>query len=132
VTAAALHQRTRGAVAPWNCSTCAAAGRKGEDPPARVVLLRRRRPTSSALTLTSVLFVELPGIEPDALPGLLPYELRFRSVSVPFSPVRYLRFRSRVLTASSAVTHRINQLSDFISDSGRPFLAHLTTSRFVT
>jgi len=48
--------------------------------------------------------VELPGIETDALPGNMPSELRFRSVSVPFSPVRYLRFRSRVLTASRAST----------------------------
>ena len=36
------------------------------------------------------LLVELPGIETDALPGNMPSELRFRSVSVPFSPVRYL------------------------------------------
>ncbi len=35
--------------------------------------------------------VELPGIEPAALPGLLPCELLFRYVSFRFSPVRYLR-----------------------------------------
>jgi hypothetical protein len=50
--------------------------------------------------LTSVFPVELPGIEPDALPGLLACELRFRYVSFQFSPARYLRFPSRVLTAS--------------------------------
>jgi hypothetical protein len=47
--------------------------------------------------------LELPGIEPDALPGNMPSELQFRSVSFRFSPARYLRFRSRVLTASRAV-----------------------------
>jgi hypothetical protein len=47
--------------------------------------------------------VELPGIEPDALPGLLPSELLFRYISFQFSPARYLRLRSRVLTASRAV-----------------------------
>jgi hypothetical protein len=47
--------------------------------------------------------VELPGIEPDALPGIMPFELRLRYVSFRFSPAHYLRFRSRVLTASSAV-----------------------------
>jgi hypothetical protein len=82
--------------------------------------------------LTSRFFVELPGIETDALPGNMHSELPVRSVSVRFSTSHYLRFRSRVLTASRAVTYRINQLSDFISDSGRPFLARLTTSRFVT
>ncbi len=46
--------------------------------------------------------VELPGIEPDALPGLLPPELGFGCVSFQFSSTRYLRFRSRVLTASRA------------------------------
>lgn len=54
----------------------------------RVVLLRRRRPTSSALTLTSVLFVELPGIETACLPGNLPSERQFRSVSFRFVPVQ--------------------------------------------
>ena len=47
--------------------------------------------------LTSIFSVELPGIEPDALPGRMPSKLRFRSVSVRFVPVRYLRFRFRVL-----------------------------------
>jgi hypothetical protein len=42
--------------------------------------------------LASTFLVELPGIEPDALPGLLPSELQFRYVSVRFSPVRHLRF----------------------------------------
>jgi len=44
--------------------------------------------------------VELPGIETDALPGNMPAELPVRSVLVQFSTSRYLRFRSRVLTAS--------------------------------
>jgi hypothetical protein len=55
--------------------------------------------------------VELPGIEPDALPGNMPSELLFRYVSVRYSPARYLRFRSRVLTASRAVNYPINLLS---------------------
>jgi hypothetical protein len=76
--------------------------------------------------------VELPGIEPDALLSKIPSDLPVRSTSAPFISARYLRFRFHVLTASRAVTHRINLLGDFISDSGRPFLAHLTTSRFVT
>jgi hypothetical protein len=37
--------------------------------------------------------VELPGIEPAALPGNMPPDLPLRSISVRFSPVRYLRFR---------------------------------------
>src|SRR6516162_7810148 len=48
--------------------------------------------------------VELPGIEPAALPGHMPSELRFRYVSVRFGPARYLRFRSRALTASRRIT----------------------------
>jgi hypothetical protein len=44
--------------------------------------------------------VELPGIEPDALPGLMPSDQRFRSVSFLFSPARYLRKQIRFLTAS--------------------------------
>ena len=55
------------------------------------------------VALTSIFSVELPGIEPDALPGLLPSELPVRSVSVRFSTARYLRFRSRVLTASGVI-----------------------------
>jgi hypothetical protein len=47
--------------------------------------------------------VQLPGIEPASLPGLLPSELLFRYVSFRFVTVRYLRLRSRVLTASRAV-----------------------------
>src|SRR5580693_3097644 len=34
----------------------------------------------------------------------MPLDLQVRSVSVRFSPVRYLRFRSRVLTASRRIT----------------------------
>jgi hypothetical protein len=52
------------------------------------------------MALTSTFSVELPGIEPEALPGLLRSELLFRYITFPFSPVRYLRIHSRVLTAS--------------------------------
>jgi hypothetical protein len=52
------------------------------------------------MALTSCFVVELPGIEPDGLPGLLTPELRVRSVSLRFVTVRYLRLRFRVLTAS--------------------------------
>jgi hypothetical protein len=50
--------------------------------------------------------VELPGIEPELLPGILPSGQQFHYVSVRFGPARYLRFRSRVLTPSRAVTYR--------------------------
>jgi hypothetical protein len=41
----------------------------------------------------SVFSVELPGIEPAALPGLLPPELPVCYISFPFSTSRYRRFR---------------------------------------
>jgi hypothetical protein len=50
--------------------------------------------------------VELPGIEPASLPGSMPSELQAHSVSVRFSTGRYLRFGSRTLTASRAITNR--------------------------
>ena len=56
--------------------------------------------------LTSTFSVELPGIEPAALPGLLLPELPVRSVSFRFSASRYLQIPVRVLTASRAVTYR--------------------------
>ena len=46
-------------------------------------------------------FVELPGIETDALPGILDSEQQFRYASFPFSPARYQRLCFRVLTAST-------------------------------
>ena len=49
--------------------------------------------------------VELPGIQTDSLPGEMLSELQFHYVSVRFSPARYLRSGSRVLTASRAVNH---------------------------
>ncbi len=55
--------------------------------------------------LTSTFSVELPGIEPEPLPGKMHSELRFRYISFRLSPARYLRFRFRVLTASRAATH---------------------------
>jgi hypothetical protein len=54
--------------------------------------------------LTSCLVVELPGIEPASLPGKMPSELRFRYVSFRFSPARYLRVCTRLLTASRVDT----------------------------
>jgi len=48
------------------------------------------------------MLVELPGIEPAALPGLLPSELPVRYVSFRFNTARYLRIPIRVLTASKA------------------------------
>jgi hypothetical protein len=48
--------------------------------------------------------VELWGIEPPPLPAEMRPELPFRSVPVRFDPIHYLRFRSRVLTASRAVS----------------------------
>jgi hypothetical protein len=62
--------------------------------------------------------VELPGIEPDALPGLLPSELQFRSVSFRFVPVHYLRVRSRVLTASRAVDRGLDFASIGVTVTG--------------
>jgi hypothetical protein len=64
---------------------------------------------------SAALLVELPGIEPDALPGNMRSELPVRSISFRFSPARYLRFRSRVLTASRGITnfpaHRVHGAS---------------------
>jgi hypothetical protein len=56
------------------------------------------------VALTSIFSVELPGIEPDALPGPLRSELPVGFDSVQFSATRYLQFRFRVLTASRAVS----------------------------
>ena len=44
--------------------------------------------------------MELPGIEPELLPGKMHSELLLRSAWFHFGPARYLRFRFRVLTAS--------------------------------
>jgi hypothetical protein len=66
------------------------------------------------MVLANAFSVELPGIEPDSLPGHMPSELPVRSVLVRFSSVRYLRFRSRVLTASSAVTYRRELLASYV------------------
>jgi hypothetical protein len=48
--------------------------------------------------------VELPGIEPASQPGNMDADLQARSVSFRLSTARYLRFHSRVLTASRRVT----------------------------
>jgi hypothetical protein len=42
-------------------------------------------------------------------------QLRFRYVPFRLSPARYLRFRSRVLTASRAVNQRINLLGRIVT-----------------
>jgi len=49
------------------------------------------------LALDQLSLVELPGIEPEPLPGKIQSELPVRSISIQFSPARYLRFRFRVL-----------------------------------
>jgi len=56
-------------------------------------MLMKKENWPELVALTSIFCVELPGIEPDALPGLLASELRVRSVPVRFSPAHYLRFR---------------------------------------
>jgi hypothetical protein len=58
-------------------------------------MLMKKENWPELVALASIFSVELPGIEPDALPGLLPSELLFRYVSFRFVPARYLRFRFR-------------------------------------
>jgi hypothetical protein len=58
-------------------------------------------------SLTSGFSVELPGIEPDALPGKTAADLQFHSVSFRFSPAHYLRIRFRVLTASRVIVGQL-------------------------
>jgi hypothetical protein len=48
----------------------------------------------------AALSVELPGIEPELLPGEMLSELQFQYVAVRFSPAHYMRKRIQVLTAS--------------------------------
>jgi hypothetical protein len=60
----------------------------------------KKKTGQSLMALTSFFSVELLGIEPASLTGLLPSELPVRYVSLWSSTARYLRFRSRVLTAS--------------------------------
>src|ERR1700722_7070996 len=50
--------------------------------------------------LSAANFVELPGIEPDALPSNLASDLTVRFDSVQFSTARHLRFRFGVLRAA--------------------------------
>src|ERR1700751_471558 len=65
----------------------------------------RRANASMMLDVYADLFnnVELRGFEPLPRPAEIRADLYGRSVSVQFSPARYLRFRSRHLTASRAV-----------------------------
>jgi hypothetical protein len=59
--------------------------------------------------VTSMPAVRIPavvgegGLEPLPLPAEIPIYLQVRSVSFQFSPTRYLRFRSQVLTASRVI-----------------------------
>jgi hypothetical protein len=76
-------------------------GRIGDAPLAQA--LRQLRYPGSFARVSAALSVELPGIEPACLPGNLPSERLFSSVSFRFSPSRYLRFLSRVLTASRVI-----------------------------
>ena len=62
--------------------------------------------------------VELPGIEPAALPGHMLPELRFRYASVRFSPLVACGLGSRVLTGSRAFTYHVNLLQTPAGSSG--------------
>jgi hypothetical protein len=64
-------------------------------------MLMKKETGQSLVALTSIFCVELPGIEPDALPRNMPSELPVRSVSFQFSTARYQQIRFRVLTAST-------------------------------
>jgi hypothetical protein len=77
--------------------------------------LDEKRKLAKAFGLDQLSLVELPGIEPVVLPGVLPSELQFHYVPFRFSTSRYLRFRSRVLTASRVVAHR-RELPDRLPD----------------
>ena len=83
------------------CSSKVDCADRGVGSPYRPVPKKKTRP--ELVALTSIFSVELPGIEPVALPGLLPAELQFHSASFRFSPARHLSFHSRGLTASRAV-----------------------------
>jgi len=50
-----------------------------------------------------LILVELRGFEPLPLSAEIPFDLQVRSGSFRFIPARYLRFRSRVLTASRVI-----------------------------
>lgn len=78
--------------------------------------------SSNFMGMTCCFSVELPGIETDALPGNMPSELQVHSVSFQFSPARYLRFHSQVLTASRGS-------SPMPSRSGAPQLSEMVSHR---
>jgi hypothetical protein len=80
-------------------------------------MLAKKKNWSEPTALTSTFSVELPGIEPDALPGLLPLQLPFRSVSFRFSPVRYLRLR---FSGLDGVKSRMGASSTTCSAAGPP------------
>ncbi len=65
------------------------------------------------VVLTCTFLVEQPGIEPASLPGNMPSELQLRFISFQFSPGRYQRFRSRVLTASRVSSANLTQERSF-------------------
>jgi hypothetical protein len=62
---------------------------------------RPREPNRKAVDQRLSL-VELPGIEPAALPGDIPSGLQVLAASVRFSPARYLRFCSHYPVAPIA------------------------------
>ena len=68
------------------------------------------------VALTGIFSVELPGIEPAALPGKMPSDLTVRYVSFRFNTARYLRIPIQVLTASRAVSSGCVRL---VSPAGR-------------
>jgi hypothetical protein len=51
----------------------------------------KKRNWPELAALTSIFSGELPGIEPELLPGKMPFELPVRDVSLRFSSARYLR-----------------------------------------
>jgi hypothetical protein len=55
--------------------------------------MKKKESWPRLLALTSFFFVELPGIEPELLPGKTLSGLHFRSNSFQFGTPRYLRFR---------------------------------------
>ena len=65
----------------------------GDSSPTNVEeMLMKKKNWPELAALTSVFSVELPGIEPELLPGEMLSELQFHYVTVRFSPARYLLF----------------------------------------
>jgi hypothetical protein len=64
--------------------------------------------------------VQLRGFEPLPLPAEMPLDLHVRSDSFRFSPVRYLRFCFRVLTASRLFGGAALQIGEVSISVSRP------------